>query len=109
MVGSLGTLDVPLFKPRHQITQALAHSLDLMLRSLLTELLKIRATIVGLLNPLFGKFAGLDVLESALHLLLHRSVDNSWASLHVTPLSGVRDRKTHSGNTGLVDKVNREL
>ena len=62
MVGRLGTLDVPLLEPRHQITQTLTHFLNLMLRSLFTELLEIRATIVGLLNPLLGKFAGLNVL-----------------------------------------------
>lgn len=109
MVGSLAAFNVALLEPRHEVAETLPNLLDLVLLAFLAECFEVFASGVGLLDPLFGKFAGLDVPESALHLLFDGSVDDGWTGLHVTPLGGVGDGETHSGNAGFVDEVYRKL
>jgi len=63
----------------------------------------------GFRYPILGELTGLNVLEGALHALLHGGVDDLRADNDVPVLRGLGDREAHAADPGLIDHVDDQL
>ena len=109
LVRGLDAFGGSLAHPRHQFAQSLAHFFNLVFFAGLEERVVFFVARLIFSNPIFGKFAGLNVFEGGLHAFLDARVDDFRTNGDVAPLGGFRDGEAHAVNAGLVDEIHNEL
>ena len=109
LVGGLDAFGGALAHPRHQFAQSFAHFFNLVFLAGSEERVVFFVACLIFSNPIFGKFAGLNVFEGSFHAFLDARVDDFRPNGDVAPLSGFGDGKAHAVNAGLVDEVHDEL
>ena len=91
LVSSLSSLDILLLNPGHTGTELATHLLDGVLLAGLEEGIVLLLSTLGLGNPILGEFAGLNVLEGALHALLYGGINDFRSDDDVAVLGGLGD------------------
>ena len=109
LVSGLSSLDILLLDPGHTGTELATHLLDGVLLAGLEEGIVLLLSTLGLGNPIFGEFAGLNVLEGALHALLHRCINDFRSDDDVAVLGGLGNRESHTTDTRFIDHVDDEF
>ena len=109
LVSSLSPLDILLLDPGHAGTELATHFLDRMLLAGLEKGIVLLLATLGLCDPILGEFAGLNVLEGALHALLHRGINDFRTDNDVAILGSLGDREAHAADPRLVDHVDDQL